>query len=466
MDTPLDRKFVSVSACSTDALRRHPSRGAWTILTILTGLFLFASACAGPQRPRELPEASQPFLHYARRETVLLVHWKGDLPPPAVQEAFARRLEIELEKTYRSPVTLRSSPRPYPGLSPSLLTELVRVEIDDAVVVEATALEGERIQAAVRVIGLATQDIVEAFVLPPSKTNKPALAGVQTYAEDIVYMLSRQWTRPNQVPPMDALLAANNLFARKACAHAVPVYNLALDHRWPSRTDLISEYTDAVHRRELCKQKLQRDQLLREDKDARFTIRVQSTNIHPRLVQRLERSIAETNLAGILSTRTKKPVYIEIDNTHIVTSIRYRRGVRGLPRVDRSEETPIVDLSPLQAVMDALLTAQAKAADRSQEEDAAKLRSLTLELRLTQLLGDNLSFVFASVNGQARPAPMLFLRHQGETYQLPSRERSALRDSVFVLGPEFDFSKRRTQDGLVVSFFESDPPEPPSEPQL
>lgn len=411
-------------------------------------------ATAPDAAPRAPLDDQTPFLRRAQRELALLVHWRGPPPSPADQEVLARTLESRLADRYGVPVTVRTSKEPYRGIVPSTLTSLAKAGIDDAVVVEAVRMGPQGpFRGRVQVVALSTQNVLHDLEVKGPRGGRSVTDSLQRFADAAYIAVSRRWTAPGRAPAMDPLLTANNLYARRACAHAVPLYDLALEGRRPARADLIATYEQAESRRRQCQARLDLERRIAEDATASFSLRVTGTGMNPRTLAALNAYADE--LAAPLAERTDKPAFLHASSEALTLSLRHHPGRTGQPRLERVRVAAGIDLAPLRPVFTALLEIREAASEQLPMDLAVQLRNLPFRIRLEHLHGDALSFDLVGDTGTPILGPRLTVFERSRQLFLQARSPEMLREELFVLGPLVDGRGRPTQDARAVRFIEA-----------
>ena len=441
------------------------TRRPWHAPGILRGpAVLVLGACVlgcAASAPADPPLAFDPDdgIRHAKREMALLLHWSGPPGSPAVEEALGRTLQDALRQRYRAPVKLVRSSRPYRGLEPELLAELATRRVDDAVVLEVRAPSlGEPFRARARVIVLVTQAILHDLPVsePPGRTDDP-IARARRFARRIQAHVARRWVEPGRAPAMNPLRAANALFERGACAHALPIYDAVLRSSRPPRTDLITAHTEALRRRRLCRERLALVERIERDAEAGFALE-QRVELPEPLPAAIAQAVKEVDLAGELREHTDKPVRVRWSRAYLSLTLRHRPGRAGQPRLDRSRPWAAVDLGPVRPLLEAMIDARERAAELAPTPDlSALVRRLGFELRLEHLDGDAMTLRFADLDGRPVFDRRLTVAVADTTVELRARLPELLREDLFVLGPLVDGRRRPTQDALAARFLESEP---------
>lgn len=430
------------------ARQRVPALSVWTFLALVAGT---EAGCASSPEP-EVKVARAPFIRRAQRQTALVLGWPEEPLGAGDREALARTLSRKLRSTYRTPVTVLDLSTPWNGLDPTTLARFARAGIDDAVVVETAAAEEDGgLRGRARVIALATQDVLHDFELS-APALAPAAERIQRWADAIYLGLSRRWTAPGDAPEMVPLEAANRLFDRNACAHAVKLYDIALaSDRAPQRSDLIARHTRALERRRQCRVRLEREAVILADQSASFELRMEVGEVSGTLASAVRSAVEGSELKRLLGRRTDKPVVLRLEPRRLVLELRHHPGRPGQPKLEEaSSGAAVLDLSPLRPVLDALVGAKLTAADRLDGDAAAILRASTYQLVLTHLPDEELRFELTDLAGRALLGPDAVAKRGTTQSKIRTRDLTELRDLRFVLGPIREARQGLSRDALAV----------------
>lgn len=414
-------------------------------MALLWGSFACTSSPSAPPEPSL--EAHRPKVRLADREIALVLRGRGAPATTGAREALSRRLAEELRRAYRAPVEVYDALEPWQGLEPALLGEWARRKLDDAVVLELRSNpEGLVETAHLWVIALASQDVLLDIDLAAPRS-------LEALAPEVRAVLTRRWNDPGAHPAMDPLLAAHNLYRRRACAHAVLLYDLALEGTHPARTDLIARYTTALERRRICRERLALARRFREDAEASYRLETDIHGFADGAEAQLRAALGHTGLSPALASATSKPVYLQLTPERWTLRFRHDLSRQERPVLDQSGATPAVDFGPLLPVLLSLVSAREWVAEQAGSRELASLvRTATLELRLERLDGDALAIAFADLDGTPLLGRTLGLELGPDRFRLEARLPSLLRDGLFVLGPFETATGRPTVDALVTEF--------------
>lgn len=385
---------------------------------------------------------------------VVVLHWRGPPPPAGHQEILTRTLRNRLGDSYRVPVEVRRRNGPYEGISPTALASFARAGIDDAVIVEGRALAPEGpYTGKVQVVALASQDVLHAFDLGPVPGGRGPVERLRRFADAVYLAVSRRWTAPGSAPEMIPLAAANNLYARGACTHAVALYDIALAGARPRRADLIAALTSAEERQRRCRARLAREERIRSDAEARFSLELRPQDIDPRIADAFRDALRRSELADALRGRTDKPAFVEVDPSGLTLVMRHRAGQGGQPRLDRVQSGAGIDLSPVLSLLQTMVDFRDEARRDLPADLSLLVKRLGFRLRLSHLDGAALTFEFVDVSGDPVINGRATLELREAKVILHARSPELLREKYFALGPLVDESGRPTEDALALRFF-------------
>ncbi|MEL6187859.1 MAG: hypothetical protein AAFU79_24820 [Myxococcota bacterium] len=436
--------------------RFRPPR-ACLLFALLGGL-----GCAGTPSPAASPEPKAPFVKMAQRELAVLLHWRGEAPPPAHIEILGRSLERGLGDTYRVPVTVVPRTERFRGIPPILLVRLARQGIDDAVVVEPRRADpAAPLEARVEVVALATQEVLhEISVRAPPRATRSAADEMRRFGATVTGAVRRVWTTPGAAPEMDPLVAAHHLYEKGACHHAAPLFDLALSERsMPARADRIADHERTRERRRACLEQLALESRVAEDRAASFRLDVRGDGVSAPIIAALRRHASD--LGTRMQRRTDKPVTVvaragepgTLEPGTLILTTRHNRQKPGQPVLDRTTTPPRIDLEPLRPVFEAMMRLRENAAQDLGGDLGLLLSRFSFRVRLEHLLGSALVFEFVDVGGAPVLGPRALVIRPRSQVILQARSPDDLRKAIFQLGPWVDRSGRPTQDALVGDFF-------------
>ncbi len=433
------------------------SSGSWPERACRLWLCVFwVGACATPPPP--VARDAAPFIKLAARELGLLLAWQGPAPSPGEQEDLERLLVQRFRTTYKTTVSVVRQEGPFSGLPVDSLAYWVERGVDDVLVVQTEATEPRApMRGRAWVISLADEKVLHEVTIGDIQ----ARTGERTaprYADMVWREVSRRWTDPGAAPALDPLAAADRLAERSACGPALRLYDALLPRLKPRLQADAVRLENAQLRADQCRRHLLLQQVLANDRTARFALKFEARGLSRRYREVLQDAWSRSSLARELVKYTDKPVLLHAGPDSLVLFVRYhperyQAWVAGRPTSESAY--PVLYLDPLTPYLEAVMDVLELACQRLEPYEQKALRNFKTTLRLLKPPEDWLELAFAELDGRIVMDSTLSLKLAD---QLPMVVESRLayvsRTQVFGLGPLEAPSGQITDSGLVYRFFE------------
>ncbi len=427
---------------------------------LLSLLFVLGACASAPKE--KITKDEKPFIKLANRDLALVIHWRGHEVSPAYHQQVERALARQLKTTYRTRVHAYRFDAPYAGLSPNLTLELVQKDIDDVVIVEVIQETKDEsvLTANAEIMSFATQDTLHKLKI--RKINGKGQKPLAKRVADMIWVRIRNtWTDPGQSPLLDPLVAANRLADRKACDHALKIYQEVFND-WRPRTILdIQRYNDADKRQKRCAQYVKVRNAIRADREAKFEVKLELGGLSNRFKEALQKAFKKSRLNAPLRKMTNKPVTISVRPGHFTLSLRYHPRLyakRTSKRPKYLRGQPVIYLDVFEALMSALLEFRERAIEELPPFDKSVLNDFGTALVLNKVLGDQVEVNFADIDGKILLTDFVRVKvGQRQEVQVKSVIPRVTQSRQFVIGPPESASGALTKYGLVYNFFELKP---------
>ncbi len=419
---------------------------------------LCAACRTAPAPDDRVRGPDRPFIKLAARNLGLIVQWEGAEVPEAYLEQVERRLAKRLRTVYRTKIVLYRLPGPVRTIPPELYMTFVEADVDDVVITRLQPFEREDgpVGANAYVVALADLSIRHEARLEKLASKRKGRPQAKKLADLLVRKISKVWTDPGAAPPLDPMLAADQLADRNACAHAVKLYERYFDSNPQTITGLGSKL-ESERRWKRCERRIRIQEAIRADRTAKFEIRVENEGVRPEILAAFERAAAKSEMKKLLARSTDKPVTIFVDTNRITVAMRYHED-RYLEAVaDRERyvfEQPVVYVDPYARIVDAILTYREEVEAEVEPYERRAIRAMNATLRLEKLNGDYAAIDFSDLEDRLLFTNTLRLRVGSRPeIGVPSTEGSVTQSQRWVLGPPRDATGALTAYGLVFEFF-------------